>query len=281
MRNLIQFFVRYHYQFIFILLEVFCFLLIFKNNHYQSSSFLNSTNRFSANLYQASSNVKEYLLLKDENLSLAVENSILRGKLRSAYETIDTSEYKITDTVYKQKYSFMLAKVVNNSTNRRNNYLTLNIGAANGVKRDMAVINSLGIVGLVKDVSENYASCLSILHKDVRVNCKLKKDGSYGPLSWEGNDPDYANLTDIPLHARIKKGDTIVTSPLSSIFPEGIMVGIVDRFERKQNESLYTVTVRLSTNFRKLNHVYIITNHFKSEQDSLELKSQIQAKNGN
>ncbi len=281
MRNLIQFFVRYHYQFIFILLEVFCFLLIFKNNHYQNSSILNSTNSISANLYQASSNVKEYLLLRDENLSLAVENSILRGKLRSAYETINTSEYKITDTVYKQKYSFMLAKVVNNSTNRRNNYLTLNMGAANGVKRDMAVINSLGIVGLVKDVSENYASCLSILHKDVRVNCKLKKDGSYGPLSWEGNDPDYANLTDIPLHARIKNGDTIVTSPLSSIFPEGIMVGVVDHFERKQNESLYTVSVRLSTNFRKLNHVYIVTNHFKSEQDSLELKSQIQAKNGN
>ena len=281
MRNLIQFFVRYHYQFIFILLEVFCFFLIFKNNSYQNATFLNSTNQVSANLYQASSNVKEYLLLRDENLSLAVENSILRGKLKSAFETINNSEYKINDTLYKQKYTYKLAKVVNSSTNRRNNYITLNLGSTNGIRRDMAVINSLGIVGLVKDVSENYASCLSILHKDVRVNCKLKKDGSYGPLSWEGNDPDFAMLTDIPLHARIKKGDTVVTSPLSSIFPEGVMVGIVDRFERKQNESLYTVSIKLSTNFRKLNYVYVVTNHYKSEQDSLELKSQIHGKDDN
>ena len=144
----------------------------------------------------------------------------------------------------------------------------------------MAIINTEGIVGIVKDVSENYSSGLSILHKDVKVNCKLKRDGSYGPLNWEKDD-DYATatLTDIPIHARFKVGDTIVTSALSSIFPEGIMVGTVRHFERKSGDAFFTLKINLATQFRKLNHVYVIKNFFKTEQDSLEKKSQIPDKN--
>jgi rod shape-determining protein MreC len=117
---------------------------------------------------------------------------------------------------------------------------------------------------------------MSLLHKDVRVNCQLKKDGSYGPLIWDGVDYRYCLLTDIPTHAKIKKGDTVITSELSGIFPEGIMVGIIDSYERRQNESFYTAKVRLSTDFKKVNHVYVINNKFKTERDSLEQKTQKQ-----
>lgn len=144
----------------------------------------------------------------------------------------------------------------------------------------MAIINSEGIVGVITNVSKNFSSALSILHKDVKVNCMLKKDGSYGPLSWEKDD-DYtsATITDIPIHAKIKNGDTIVTSALSSIFPEGIPVGTVKNFERKSGDAFYTVKVNLSTGYKKLNHVYVIKNVFKGEQDSLEIKSQKHDKN--
>ena len=242
---------------------------------------MNSANTLSAETYNAISNSKEYLSLKEENRRLARENAGLMNIIRSrSYELIQISSLQKNDSLYKQKYIYTHAKVINNSCNMRSNYLTLNIGSEQGITHDMAIINGEGIVGVVKDVSKNFCSALSILHKDVKVNCMLKKDGAYGPLSWEKDD-DFtsATLTDIPIHAHIKIGDTLVTSALSSIFPEGIPVGFVKSFERKSGDAFYTVKVRLSTNFKKLNHVYIIKNVFKLEQDSLEFASQKHDKN--
>ncbi len=260
----------------FILLQAACVLLMVRNKGYQGSHVLNSSNKVVGNVYTAAANTKEYFSLKRENDILARENSILRTLLKSNYNVIPLSVYEKLDTLYKQQYSCLSAKVVNSSVNKRRNYLTLNIGTEQGIGHDMAVMSSDGIVGIVTDASSNFSSVMSILHKDVRVNCQLKKDGSYGPLIWDGKDYRYCLLTDIPTHAKIKAGDTVITSELSGIFPEGIMVGIVDSYERRQNEGFFTVKVKLSTDLKKVNHVYIIKNKFKGERDSLEKMTQKQ-----
>jgi rod shape-determining protein MreC len=279
MRNLIAFFVKHNFIFVFLLLQIICFILMLRNRNYQGSHLFNSTNRTVANVYQTSSNVKVYFSLREENDRLAKENAMLHNYLKSGYAALPLTEYKRNDTLYRQQFTYMDAKVVNASVNRRSNYLTLNIGANQGVARDMAVVHPNGIVGIVKEVSANYASVMSVLHKDVRVNCQLKKDGSYGPLIWDGKDYRYCLLTDIPTHARMKRGDTIITSELSGIFPEGIMVGRVDTFERRQNEPFYTVKVQLNVDMKKAFHVYVVKNRFKTERDSLEQKTQIQSDN--
>ncbi len=281
MRTLLNFAIKNYYYLLFVLLQVFCVLLILRNRNFQSTHIFNSANAISAKTYEVISTTKEYLSLKGENQKLAKENAELRNIMRSkSYELIQVSTMIKNDTLYKQKYIYLPAKIINNSTNLRSNYLTLNVGLEQGMVHDMAIINSEGIVGIVKDVSKNFSSALSILNKDVKVNCMLKRDRSYGPLSWEKDD-DYetATLTDIPLHARFKVGDTIVTSALSSIFPEGIMVGKVKNFERKSGDQYFTVKVQLATQYKKLNHVYVIKNVFKIEQDSLQLKSQKPDKN--
>jgi len=247
-----------------------------RNRGYQGSHVLNSSNKVVGNVYTAAANTKEYFSLKRENDVLAKENAILRDLLKSNYNVIPLTKYEKLDTLYKQQYSYMSAKVVNSSVNKRRNYLTLNIGTEQGIGHDMAVMSSDGIVGIVTDASNNFCSVMSVLHKDVRVNCQLKKDGSYGPLVWDGKDYRYCLLTDIPTHAKIKQGDTVITSELSGIFPEGIMVGTVDSFERRQNEGFYTVKVKLSTDLKKVNHVYVIRNKFKGERDSLEKTTQKQ-----
>jgi len=262
---------------VFLCLEIICFFIISKNNGYQGSSIFNSANAVSANVYKVSANAKEYLLLQEENERLAAENVYLLNRLKLGYAALPLKVYKKNDTLYKQSYEFMSGKAINSSVNKRNNYLTLNIGAEQGVTHDMAVITSNGIIGIVKDVSQNFSSVMSILHKDVRVNCQLKKDGIYGPLIWDGKDYRFSNLTEIPTHAKIKKGDTVITSSLSGIFPEGILVGFVDSYERRHNESFYTVKVRLSADFKKVNHVSVIKYNYKTERDSLELKSQTQS----
>lgn len=260
----------------FILVQAFCVFLMVKNRGYQGSHVLNSSNAVVANVYTAASNTKEYFALKQENDRLANENAILRNLLKSNYNVIPLIEYEKRDTLYKQQYSYMSAKVVNSSVNKRRNYLTINIGKDLGIAQDMAIMSSNGIVGYITDVSNNFSSAMSILHKDARVNCQLKKDGSYGPLIWDGKDYEYCLLTDIPTHARIKKGDTVITSELSGIFPEGLHVGTVDSWEQKQNESFFTVKVKLGADLKKVNHVYVIKNKYKGERDSLENKSQKQ-----
>ncbi len=277
MKNLLNFLYRNNFFFVFLFIEFICFFIMIKNNGYQGSSLLNSSNKVSAKVYEIEAGAKEYLLLKEENERLAKMNTFLLNRIKLGYAAIPLKVYKKNDTLYKQEYEFMSGKAINSSVNKRNNYLTLNIGSAQGVAHDMAVITSDGIIGIVKDVSKNFSSAMSILHKDVRVNCQLKKDGTYGPLIWDGSDYRYSNLTDIPTHAKIKKGDTVITSSLSGIFPEGIMVGIVENFEQRPNESFYTVKVKLSADFKKVNHVSVIKYNYKTERDSLELKSQVQS----
>ncbi|MBI2721586.1 MAG: rod shape-determining protein MreC [Bacteroidetes bacterium] len=276
MRNLLAFVIKNNFIFVFILLQAICVILMVKNNGFQGSHVLNSANNTVGSVYKVAANTNEYFSLKSENDILAKENSILRTLLKSNYNVIPLTEYEKLDTIYKQQYSYISAKVVNSSANKRRNYLTLNIGTQQGIGHDMAVMSSEGIVGIVTNASQNFCSVMSVLHKDVRVNCQLKKDGSYGPLIWDGKDYRFCSLTDIPTHAKIKQGDTVITSELSGIFPEGIMVGTVDSFERRQNEGFYTVKVKLSTDLKKVNHVYIIKNKFKGERDSLETISQKQ-----
>jgi len=277
MKNLLNFLYRNNFFFVFLFLEFFCILILIKNNGYQGSSLLNSSNKISANIYQMEANAKEYLLLKDENERLAKLNTFLLNRIKLGYAAIPLKIYKKNDTLYKQEYEFMNGKAISSSVNKRNNYLTLNIGSKQGVTHDMAVITSDGIIGIVKDVSENFASAMSILHKDVRVNCQLKKDGTYGPLIWDGTDYRFSNLTDIPTNAKIKRGDTVITSSLSGIFPEGILVGFVDSYEQRPNESFYTVKVKLSADFKKVNYVSVIKYNYKTERDTLEIKSQVQS----
>lgn len=274
MRNLITFIWRNYFFFMFLLLEVFCVYLVVQNNYFQRASFVNSSNQASAKILKTSADVEEYFYLKSENEKLARENAALRSHSLVSFSKVVDDKYLVKDTVFRQKYTYTSCKVVNNSTNRRNNFLTLDKGSIHGVRNNMAVITSTGVVGQVKDVSDNFCTVMSLLNSKTTISSKIKKDGSYGPLTWDGEDFRYATLHDIPTHVRLVKGDTIVTSAYSRTFPENIMVGTVESFERKAGEYFYTVKVKLSTEFKKVSHVYIVTNILKEEQEDLEKRSE-------
>jgi rod shape-determining protein MreC len=138
-----------------------------------------------------------------------------------------------------------------------------------GIGPDMAVISTDGIVGIVKSVSDNYASVLSLLNRDFTVSAKIKKNGYFGPLSWNGNTAEFATLVDIPHHVKISEGDTIITSGFGGVFPEGLMIGIIDHFRLKGGD-YYEIRVRLSNDYRRLNYVQVVQNYAKNEIDSLE-----------
>lgn len=274
MRNLVVFFWRNYFFFLFLLLEVLCIYLIVQHNKFQRASFINSSNQVSASILSTSENIQHYFYLKSENERLAKENAELHSHDLLSFSVLVNGQYTVNDTIYKQKYTYTTAKVVNNSTNRRNNFLTLDKGSRQGIKNDMAVITANGVVGHTQDVSENFCTVMSLLNSKTTISVKLKKDGSFGPLNWDGESYQFATLNDIPTHVKLIKGDTVVTSQDSKMFPENIMIGTVESYYKESTKPFYTVKVMLSTDFKKLTHVYIVENKLRAEQDALEKKSE-------
>jgi len=207
--------------------------------------------------------------LVKENKALVSENLRLYNLLPDQYfNPLNTS---IKDTSRFRQFNLISARVTNNSTNKQYNFITINRGRLAGIEPEMAVINDEGIVGVVKEVTNNYASVISLLNREFFPNAKIKNSGYFGPIEWSGIRYDEVFLKEIPLHAGVKVGDTIVTSEYTSIYPEGIMIGTVKEFEPEEGLFL-RITVQLSTNFKRLSNVWVIKD--KKRQEKLELESE-------
>ena len=270
MRNLIAFIRKYSFFFLFVGLEALAFYLILKNNHFQGSSFLNSTNKVAGGIYSKYSDLTEYVNLKEVNNDLSNENKLLRENQLGSFVKVFSENIIVKDTIYKRKYLYTKAKVINNSTNKQNNYLTLSIGFNNGVKNGMGVIGPSGIVGVVKDVSANYSSVVSVLHRESKISVKLKKSDYFGSMQWDGEDYRLTGLKDIPNHVLLTEGDTVVTSGYSSIFPEGLPTAIIKTFEVPEGENFYEIKMQLLNDFRQLTYVYVVKNNTSMEVKQLE-----------
>ncbi len=270
MRSLFLLLWRNNFTLLFLLLWTLSFLLVIRNNNFQQVSVFNSTNKVVASVLEGVNYVKEYINLKENNASLARENSNLKSLLPGTWYENRALRTMVNDTLKSQQYTYITARVVNNSINRRSNYLTLDKGSLQGIEKDMGVISSAGVVGIVKDVSKHYCTVMSVLHKNTRISTRFKSNNYFGSLEWDGADSREATLLEIAKHVKFKVGDTLVTTVYSAIFPEGVMVGVVKDSELKPGDNFYKITVRLSTNFSNLSHVYIVDNLLKQEQKTLE-----------
>ena len=265
MRSLLRFLTKIYFFLFFILLEVFCLILIVNFNNYQKIVFTNSTNNFIGNIYKKSSTIYSIFNLKEVNTYLSEENTRLRNRL----EKIQASSK--TDSIYTDSagYIFINSKVISNSVNHSNNYITLDKGKKDGIKTGMGIISSKGIVGIITNVSEHFSLGPTILNKKWKVSARIKKNNYFGSLSWDGKDYRYAILNEIPIHVKLNIGDTIVTSSYSSVFPEGYLIGQIESFNHKQGDNFYKIKIRLSTNFMTLRHVNIIKNFYYNELENL------------
>lgn len=270
MKSLFLLLWRNNFTLLFVLLWSLSFLLVIKNNNFQQVSVFNSTNKVVASVLEAVNYVKEYINLKENNASLARENSNLKSLLPGTWYENKALRTVVDDSLRTQQYTYITGRVVNNSINRRSNYLTLDKGSIHGIEKDMGVISSAGVVGIVKDVSEHYSTVMSVLHKNTRISTRFKNSNYFGSLVWDGVDSKEATLLEIARHVKFKTGDTLVTTVYSAIFPEGVMVGVVKDSELKTGDNFYKITVKLSTNFNNLSHVYIVDNLLKNEQQQLE-----------
>ena len=271
MKNLLRFIFRHHFLILFLLIESFSLFLLFSANPYQKVLFYSFSHRVSGRFSTRMENFKDYLSLHKENHKLAEENARLYNRLRSSFRLNAPDTTTAADSLLSRNFLYITARVINNTVNKQYNYITLDRGRDNGIEPDMAVINGEGIVGVVRSVSENYAAVLSVLNRDFTVSGKIKKNGYFGPLSWNGKNTEIATLIDIPHHVNVEKGDTIITSGFGGVFPEGYLIGVVENF-RLKGGNYYEINVKLSNDFRKLSYVQVIKNISRQEIDSLETK---------
>lgn len=269
MRSLLNFLLRIHFLLLFILIEILSFSLLVNNNNFHKAKVVNFSRQFAGNFYTKSANLKQYFSLTKENQRLAEENNRLLNIIESTYKSDEIFFRSVHDTILNQRYRYTSARIINNSINKKHNFLTLNKGSQQGIFPEMAAISDGSIVGVVKGVSNNYSTVISVLNLDLRISSKIKKNGYFGSLSWDGKDYQSATLSEIPLHADIQIGDTVITSGFSSIFPEGIFIGFISEIEEKGG-SFYEIKVKLSTDFKSLDNVSIIGNLLQTEKLELE-----------
>jgi rod shape-determining protein MreC len=270
-------FIRRHFNFLFFLvLQIISLSFLFRYNKFHEAAFLNVSTEITGRFNQRYNNIEYYFQLKKTNESLVKENLGLRQLLKENYEGPDSNRRLMNDTIRADsgrsilKYQIMEAKVVNNTTVLRANYLTIHRGFAQGVRTNMGVTGPQGIVGSVINVSRNFAIVMSMLHPQFKVVVKLKKGGETGTIDWDGLSPNFVTLRAIPKSAKVNVGDTVVTSQTSSLFPANLMVGTIEEIVPDNSSNFYMLKVRTATNFANIEYVYVIDNLQYDEQKGLE-----------
>lgn len=268
MYNVIQLLVKYGAHILFVVLEIICFTLIVNNNDPQKKIFLNSSNILAAKIEEQRNNIVEYSNLKNLNDSLLRQNANLIENLIS----IDYSNDNVPepDSLLLQ-YNLIPSKVINSTINLRNNFFTIDKGSREGVRPDMGVIEShSGLIGVVRNVSDNFAHVISLLNRQTRISCTVKNRRGHGTLMWNDMDPLRMSLESIPKHEKIEVGDTVITSGYSTMFPRGILVGKIESIKVPPGSNSYSVSVKLFNDLTSVKYVYIIQNIYAAEQTLLE-----------
>jgi len=274
MRNLWIFISRYSTFFLFILFFGIAVVLVIRNNSFQRASALNSSNQMIGKAYQNVDYLKGYLSLNETNLALSRENAALRALLKSSSYDNNVVVNITRDSLQEPEYSYIEARVINNSINQKNNYLTVNRGSKHGIQKGMGVISSKGIVGIVLNVSPNFSTIQSLLHSDTRISASLAKSQAFGSLIWgpQAHDPQKALLRDIPNHVKVEKNEQVITSGFS-LFPPGIIIGTVLETGLSSGSSFLDISVRLNNDFSTLQYVYIVVDRYSGEKENLETKN--------
>ncbi len=275
MRNLLNFIVRYSAWILFIIYVVVSCILLFNSNPYQHHIYLTSANAVSAAVYGATNNVTSYFHLRDINEDLQRRNADLEMEVLALKHQISRyREMAYADTMSvdsaMMRYSFIIATVINNSVNRPFNYITIEKGELDGVKPEMGVVDQNGVVGIVNIVGPHTARVISLLNSHLRLSCKVKGHDQVGSLVWDGKSPSEAILEELPRHAVYAPGDTIVTSGYSTVFPEGVPVGVVRHSMKDHDENFVALRVDLFTDFTTLSTVRLIRDSLKEELMEVE-----------
>jgi rod shape-determining protein MreC len=266
---------RYFHLFIFLILQVFAIILIYNNSSYQHFVISTAMQGVTGPVQKFANFFYRQFYFSSENSSLMQQNMELLKEKENMFIFSEDTVYSVFTGENKNKrrmYDIITAHVVFNTINKINNYIIIDKGKKDGVVADMAVLSPNGVVGVVSDVSENFSTVISLLNPNSRVSVKIMPINQIGTVVWVDADPSVAQVIDIPQHLMVAVGDSVVTSGHSYVYPKDILVGTVIEKYDNPNNTFLTIKIRLATDFRNLHNVYLISNLYKSELDTLKTK---------
>ena len=270
MRNLFLFLREHYFYFLFLLLETFSLILLFNYNEFQGSSLYAVSNSVSGSVNSMFNGISEYFSLRKTNRVLIEEMAKLHSRIPEAFYITDRNVFYKKDSVVNLEYKYISAKVISNSTNKRNNFLMINKGSVHGIQNHMGVIIGNKIVGQVVSVSPHFSWIMSMLNKDSRISGKFKKNNQLVNVEWNGGSYRTGQVKEIPKHIVMVKGDTIITSGNSDIFPEGLMIGTISGFKNAQDENFNNGEILFSTDFNSLGYIEVVVDMMRKEKEELK-----------
>lgn len=268
MQRILLFLYRIRAFLLFVLLESVAIWLMVSNNSQQGSVFFNSANQLSGGILSTQNNIVEYFSLSSVNKSLVDKNAELLAELEY-YRNPADSIFIPVDSLMAATFNFKGAKIINNSINLSQNFITINKGSNHGIKEGMGVFNEEGVVGRVKGVTKNFATVISLLHTELLVSSKIASTEVFGSTKWDGKDSKIAKLLYVPRHAVVEVGDQVVTSGYNAVFPEGIPIGTVLEVKAGSDANYLDITIELATDFSRLSYVYLVENYLEDELELL------------
>ncbi len=276
MRNVFLFISRYRTFFTFLILQGVSLWFLFSYNRFHRAKFLGVANEVTGRVNTQYNKVEDFFTMKEENRRLHRLNDSLMNLLPGNFSIRDTSAREYRDSVpfdtagHYRRYTYYPATVIYNTVNAQKNYFQLNRGSSQGIRDNMSVISSDGnAVGIVVNVSANFAQVMSLLHIQSSVSASLKRSGDFGTVEWDGKDPRYVQLRRIPKSVEVKKGDTVLTSSVSFNFPPACMVGTIESIDLDNTTGMYVLKVKTAANFLNLQQVHVIGNADYDEQTTL------------
>ena len=287
MRNIFLFIRRYFNFIVFLVLQGFCIYLIVHYNRYHNAIASVYMNEVTGRVNEQYTKLDDFFALKKKNLELQRQNERLLNLMKENFAIPDTSTKVVTDSIpydtlgHHRKWAYQAAKVVSNSVSTQNNFIVLGRGTAQQVKKDEGVIDANnGVIGIVTDVSENYAVVMSLLHKDSRINAILKNDPQGGgTIIWDGKEPNYLSMINVRKSVKVAKGDTVFTSGITTTFPYGLMIGTVEEVMPEKSTNNYIIKIKSTANFYNLQYVYAIENYQREEINKLVEKAKSKINN--
>lgn len=265
MRNLLLFLIKHQFVVLFLILEIVALFLLSYSFSYQRSLTFNAANDLTGNVLKTSDNVSNYFLLSEENKQLLAENARLRDRLPGKTQVLASDTSYTADSIY----DYIPAHVVRNTVNRHDNFILLNKGKSEGIRKEMGVLSPQGVAGIVIGVSQHYSIAMSLLNEHAKISARIKKDNQLVNVVWDQESPLEGTVVDIPSHLDLEPGDTVITSGNSFIFPAGINLGTIVSYQKSENRSLNRAVLKFSTDFNSLHYVYLVRNLQKREQEKL------------
>lgn len=275
MRNLFAFLKRFQVFLIFSLLQIIALSTYVRYSEFARVQVFSSSSKLNGKLLSIRNDLTKFINLDKTNRILEQENAQLKAQIKSSNYKIDRNLIHIEDTVFKNQYQFIDARVVNNTFDKRNNYMTIDIGSNHGIKKGMGVLSSKGIVGIVHIVGSQFSVVKTILSKNINIDVSLAKNGAFGLLKWDGINPKVCQVTGISNDIMVKKFEKVITRGGSGIFPHGIPVGVVTKRKSIEGKPLWDLQVYISEDFRTIQHVYVVENKFLNQQKKVESKIEI------